>query len=186
MASDEPAHKPPVCAKCNMLVDWCTAEPMCPGRLTPAPQAEPSDEALIREFRNRAVSYARHGSDERSAMMDSAEHALRARLASNAEALAKAQGRIAELEALIAGSKKVTAGVFNVAVNAEAALAECRTALMEAAENISREYDSEYAGRTEVYCTSCDARLTDDDKHEDGCAWTAIDRALAKEAPRHE
>lgn len=72
----------------------------------------------------------------------------------------------------------------------EAELAEARAKIermekaVNAAGEISREYESEYAGRNDVYCTSCNARLTDRDKHHDGCAWPLIDAALAKEQPR--
>jgi len=59
------------------------------------------------------------------------------------------------------------------------ALDAMESALRETA-NIARQYDSEYAGRTEVYCTGCDERLTDSASHEVGCPWAVIDAALAK------
>jgi hypothetical protein len=62
------------------------------------------------------------------------------------------------------------------AVNAHEAM---KAAVIEVYDSIPREYDSEYAGRMETYCTGCGARLTDSDKHHDGCAWIKIDKALS-------
>jgi len=159
--------------------------------LTPAPPAEPSDEALIEALTQAAANYVACTIEENEIDMDRADAALRARLASKDEALAEkhrlllemerqshenflraeaAEGRIADLEALIAGSKKVTAGVFNVAVNAEAALAECRAKVIEECARVSD-------------CYIVDGIETVNSVKREIAS--AI-RALAKEAPRHE
>lgn len=61
--------------------------------------AEPTNEALIRDYRNATISYARNGTDERSARMDSHEHTLRTRLAALTERAEKAEAECFKLAA---------------------------------------------------------------------------------------
>jgi hypothetical protein len=114
--------------------------------------AEPSDEALIEALTQAAANYVACTIAENEIDMDRAEAALRARLASNAEALAKAretvdalqqagelvtrraeaaEGRIAELAQDRQILDDLNTGLQDRAEAAEAALAECRAAMDE-------------------------------------------------------
>jgi hypothetical protein len=70
---------------------------------TPAPPAEPSDEALILAFKDSILGFHGVGGAKDASLHDGvkAYEALRARLASKDAENAKAQGRIAELRRLI-------------------------------------------------------------------------------------
>jgi len=129
--------------------------------------AEPSDEALI----DLMVHADTSGRDRYSAGVT-----IRARLASKDEALAKAQGRIAELEGSLSRHAAVHEGIAQRALAraeaAEAALAECR------AKTLNEAADEILARGKEGHSEMTDPQVCRD--------LAAAVLALAKEAPRHE
>lgn len=43
-----------------------------------------------------------------------------------------------------------------------------------------RSYETEYSGRMYKICSSCDAQLSEDQRHKSDCVWPKIDAAIAK------
>jgi chromosome segregation ATPase len=90
---------------------------------------EPSDEALIENYLHATIEWCKCGNATTWDARNAAEAALRARIASNAEALAKMQGRIAKRDREIGQMEAEINYQIARANKAGAALAECRAKL---------------------------------------------------------